>query len=57
MNLLLFLLAANPRTPAVQWRINNAARAVLAKLILQVPAGEFSAQLNALRDSIGKKTS
>jgi|SRR5579859_4596647 len=54
MNLLLYLLAANPRTASVEWRIDLAARAVLAKAILQLPPGsEISAQLNALRDSIG----
>src|SRR6266436_5860085 len=53
VNLLLYLLAHRPRTASVEWRIDLAARAVLAKIILQVPAGEFSAQLNALRESIG----
>ncbi len=53
MNLLLMLLAHRPRTASVEWRIDLAARAVLAKAILQVPAAsDISAHLNALRESI-----
>lgn len=55
MDLLLKLLAYRPRTAPVQWRINLAARTVLAKVIKEPPVGEFSAQLNALRESINEK--
>lgn len=39
VNLLLMLLAHQPRTASVQWRIDLAARAVLAKVIMQLPVG------------------
>ncbi len=53
MNILLMLLAHRPRTESTNWRIRLAARAVLAKAIMQLPAAtDISSQLNVLRDSI-----
>ena len=46
-----FLLWLHERG-AVRWRVNLAAQAVLAKVILGQPVGEMSRQLIALRESL-----
>ena len=48
MDKLLFLIAGG----AAEWRIRLAARAVLGKVILQVPTGPFSVYLCELRETI-----
>lgn len=62
MNLLLYLLEYRERTAldtrraaTLHWRISLAAKAVMAHVIKELPVGEFSAQLNTLRDSIEVK--
>jgi len=37
---------------AVRWRVNLAARSVLAKIILSLPIGEMSLRIIALRDTL-----